>query len=307
MVSGRPGRSRIWDAVGETPLLRLARIGRDHPEVEFLAKAEWFNPGGSVKDRPALYMIRDAEAQGRLGKGKRLLDATSGNTGIALAMMGAAMGYGVTLAIPANAGAERKAILRALGAELLLTDPLEGTDGSQREAKALVDREPDAYVYLDQYNNPANVRAHYETTGPEILRQTGGALTHFVAGLGTAGTVMGAGQRLREHDPRVRVVAVEPAEPLHGIEGLKHMATAVKPGIYDPSFPDERIFVPTELAQETARRLAREEGLLVGTSSGAAMAAALRLAEGLDEGRLVVVFPDGGDKYLHDPYWEEEG
>jgi len=297
-------RPDVASLIGDTPLLRLRRIARDIPHVELYAKAEWMNPGGSVKDRPALSMIRAALASGALGPGKRILDATSGNTGIALAMIGAALGIDVTLCIPANANDVRKRTLRAYGAELVLTDPLAGTDGAQRHAKELVAAHPERYVYVDQYNSPANWRAHFETTGPEILRQLPKPITHFVACLGTTGTLVGTARRLREAHPRMQVVGVEPDSPLHGIEGVKHLGSALVPGIWDPSAADEHIFVATEVAQAFARRLAREEGLLVGTSSGAALAACLEIAGRIDNGVIVTVFPDAGDKYLEERYWE---
>lgn len=300
-----PRASRVADLIGTTPLLRLERIGRDVvPGVEILAKAEWDNPGGSVKDRAALAMLRAAETAG-LTKDRVLLDATSGNTGIALAMLGAAEGYRVSLCVPANVSPERRRILRAYGAELVFTPAAEGTDGAQRAAKALVASEPDLYWYLDQYNSEANWRAHFDTTGPEILEQTQGRLTHFVACLGTTGTFVGVGRFLRKASARVRLVAVQPNGPFHGIEGVKHLESSIRPGIWDPSLPDEHMAVATEDAQTAARRLAREEGYLVGTSSGAALDAVLRLAERIREGVIVTVFPDAGDKYLGERYWEE--
>ncbi len=294
----------VESLIGNTPLIRLSRVTSDHPGVTVYAKAEWQNPGGSVKDRAALGMVRAAEAGGVLTAGKRILDATSGNTGIALAMIGAARGIGVTLCIPSNASEARKRILRAYGAELVFTDPFSGTDAAQARAKELAAERPDLYVYLDQYNNPANWRAHYETTAAEILAQVPGPFTHFVAGLGTTGTLVGVARRLKEARPGVRVVAVQPDGPLHGLEGLKHLETALRPGIWDPSAADEHVFVSTEVAQACVRRLAREEGLLVGTSSGAALAACLEVAARIGQGTIVTVFPDGGDKYLEDRYWE---
>jgi len=290
--------------IGNTPLVRLAHIAPKGSDVGIYAKLESFNPGGSVKDRPALWMVEDAERRGLLD-GRRILDATSGNMGIALAMIGAERGRRVTLCVPANASAERKQALRALGADLMFTSPLEGTDGAQRIAKQMAEREPDEFAYLDQYNNPANWRAHYDTTAPEIVRQMGRKITHFVAGLGTSGTLVGVSRRLRENDPRVRVVAVQPDAPLHGIEGLKHMNSALVPGIWDPAAADEMLFVSTVDAQRAAKRLAREEGLLVGTSSGAAVVACLQLATRIRRGRIVTIFPDGGGRYLSERYWEE--
>jgi len=287
--------------VGNTPLLALRKLGRElSPRVSLFAKAEWFNPGGSIKDRPALQIIRAALASGELGPGQRLLDSTSGNTGIAYATFGAAMGLPVTLALPSNASSERISILRALGAELILTDPLEGSDGALLAARELAAREPERYFYANQYNNPANWQAHYLGTGPEIIAQTGGQVTHFVAGLGTSGTLTGTGRALREFNPAIRLIAVQPDAPFHGLEGLKHMPSAIRPQIYDPAFPDEIREVRTEAAHEMTRRLAREEGLFVGISSGAAALAALQLAETLEAGLVVTIFPDSGYKYLSD-------
>src|SRR5689334_8952397 len=276
-------RASVIDLVGNTPLLRLARIAPDlPPDVQIYAKAEWYNPGGSVKDRPALFMIRDGERSGRLRPGVRIADATSGNTGIAYATLGAALGYGVTLALPGNASPERKRILYSLGAELILTDPLEGMDLAIRTIRALVAEQPERYFYPDQYNNPANVRAHYETTGPEIWAQTEGRVTHFVAALGTSGTFVGAGRRLRAESPHVRLIAVQPDGPYHALEGVKHMATTeLVPGIYDPSLADEILEVSSEEAFEMARCLARVEGLMVGISAAANVAVALRVASEL--------------------------
>lgn len=294
--------------VGSTPLLPLQRLTRGlSPRVSVLAKAEWFNPGGSVKDRPALNIIRTALANGDLIPGKRLLDSTSGNMGISYATFGAALGIPVRLTIPANASAERFAILRALGAELILTDPTEGSDGAILMARQLAAEKPDLYWYANQYNNPANWEAHYKSTGPEILAQTNGEVTHFVAGIGTSGTLMGTGRYLREQSPDVQITAFEPDAAFHGLEGLKHMPTAIKPEIYDLSFADETLGIRTEEAREMVVRLAREEGLFVGISSGAAAVAALRVAEQLDEGMVVTIFPDSGDKYLSDKaLWEEK-
>jgi S-sulfo-L-cysteine synthase (O-acetyl-L-serine-dependent) len=287
--------------VGNTPLVPLQRITSHlSPGVQVLAKAEWFNPGGSVKDRPALNILRTALAEGKLAPGKRLLDSTSGNMGIAYATLGAAMGIPVTLALPANASAERIAILRALGAELILTDPLEGSDGAIQVARALAEEQPARYYYANQYDNPANWQAHYLATGPEILQQTCRQVTHFVAGMGTSGTLMGAGRFMREYNPQIQLVAMQPASPFHGLEGLKHLATAIQPAIYDPALPDRTLEIETEEAYAMVRRLAREEGLFTGISSGAAALAALRLAEELDDGVVVAVFPDAGYKYLSD-------
>jgi len=293
--------------IGHTPLIRLLRVGRALPAgVEVLAKAEYLNPSGSVKDRPALAMILDAERRGLLYQGKTILDATSGNTGIALAMLGAALGYSVTLCLPRNASAERKHILHRYCARIIETDPGQGSDGAQFEARKLFDASPGKYFYADQYNNDANWRAHYESTGPEIWEQTDGRVTHFVAGLGTSGTFTGTARRLKESNPNIRTISVEPGSPLHGIEGLKHMATAVVPGIYDPSLADARVQVETEEAQGMMKLLAREEGLLVGPSSGANVFAALRLARTLPSGSVVVtILCDGGERYLSEPYWED--
>jgi len=293
-------------AIGHTPLIRLRRVTRHLPEtVAVYVKAEHLNPGGSVKDRPALRMVLEGLRSGALREGRVLIDATSGNTGIAYAMLGAALGFPVTLAMPANASPERKRILKAYGAELILTDPMEGTDGAQRYVRELVQREPDRYFYPDQYNNDANWRAHYEGTGVEILEQTGGRVTHFVAGLGTTGTFVGVSRRLKAHNPAIRCYALQPDSPLHGLEGLKHLETAIVPGIYDPSLVDEHLTCSTEEAFEMTRRLTREEGLFVGPSSGANVAAALRIAEQLDRGVVVTVLCDTGARYLSEPFWEE--
>jgi S-sulfo-L-cysteine synthase (O-acetyl-L-serine-dependent) len=298
--------SDITSRVGNTPLLALPRLSRGlSPRVKIFAKAEWFNPGGSVKDRPALNIIQAALANGDLGTGKRLLDSTSGNMGISYATFGAALGIPVTLTIPASASPERFTMLRALGAELILTDPTEGSDGAILEARKLAAEKPDLYWYARQYDNPANWQAHYETTGPEILSQTNGEVTHFVAGLGTSGTLTGAGKYLREQLPDVNVIAFQPDASFHGLEGLKHMPSAIQPGIYDSSFADEILEVKTEDAHEMVRRLAREGGLFVGISSGAAAVAALRVANELEEGIVITIFPDAGYKYLSDKaLWE---
>ena len=292
--------------VGDTPLLALQRLSRGlSPRVKILAKAEWFNPGGSVKDRPALNIIRSALANGNLGNGKRLLDSTSGNMGISYATFGAVLGIPVTLTIPASASPERFAILRSLGAELILTDPTEGSDGAILVARQLASEKPDLYWYANQYNNAANWEAHYKSTGPEVISQTNGEVTHFVAGLGTSGTLIGTGRYLREKLPHVKIIAFQPDAAFHGLEGLKHMPTAIKPAIYDPSFADETLEVRTEEARDMISRIAREEGLFVGISSGAAAVAALRVAKQLDEGTVVTLFPDAGYKYLSDKtLWE---
>jgi len=306
LLPGKAIGQRPIDLVGNTPLLRLPNLEADLPhKVELYAKAEWFNPGGSVKDRPALAMIEEAEQGGQLAAGKGILDATSGNTGIGLALMGALKGYRVILCVPRNISIQKQRALRAYGAELVLTDPMEGTDGAQRVAKELYARHPDAYWYSDQYNNPANLQAHYRTTGPEIYKQTGGRVTHFVAGLGTSGTFMGVGRFLKAVNPSVQLISMQPDSPLHGLEGLKHMATALVPGIYDPSLADDQLEVATENAQMMVRKIAHEEGLLVGPSSGAALVAALETANALERGVVVTVFPDAGDRYLHEKFWEE--
>lgn len=300
--------SSVVDMIGNTPLLRLRRIAPDLPRgVEVYAKAEWYNPGGSVKDRPALYMIREGERSGRLRRGIRIADATSGNTGIAYATIGAALGYKVTLAIPSNASVERKRILRALGAELILTDPLEGTDGAIRTIRTLVAEDPARFFYPDQYNNPANVQSHFETTGVEIWSQTRGHVTHFVAALGTCGTFVGTGRRLRLERPNVGLVAVQPDGPYHALEGVKHLpTTALVPGIYDAALPDETLEVTSEEAFDMARCLARVEGLMVGISAAANVAAALRVARRLERGLVVTMLCDGASKYLSDRFWDEE-
>jgi cysteine synthase B len=270
-----------------------------------LAKAEWYNPGGSVKDRAALNMILDGERRGLLTKGKILIDATSGNTGIAYAMIGAQRGYRVKLALPKNASVERKQSLLAYGAELVLTDPTEGTDGAQRYVKKVVAAEPGKYFYPDQYNNDANWRAHYETTAMEIWQQTEGRITHFVTGLGTSGTFMGVTRRLHELNPAIRCISMQPDGPLHGLEGLKHMPTALVPGIYDAGVADEQVTVATEDAHAAVIRLARTEGLLVGVSSGANFHAAVQVASRLKEGVVVTIFCDSAAKYLSEEFWSE--
>jgi cysteine synthase B len=312
-VQATAGRS-ILEAIGHTPLLRLTRIERDVPGVELYAKAEWLNPGGSVKDRPAARMICEGLKAGTLTRDRRILDATSGNTGIAYAMIGAALGYGVTLCVPANITPERRRILRAYGPELVFTDPLEGSDGAIREARRRFAADPDGLFYPDQYNNRFNSLAHYDSTGPEIWEQTEGRVTHFVAGLGTSGTFVGTGRRLKELRPSIRLASVQPDSPLHGLEGLKHMESAIVPGIYDPSLADVDLQVSTEAAHAMTRRLAAEEGLLVGISSGANLAGALELlnreGSGVSEGFspvkvTVIIFPDGGERYLSESFWTE--
>ena len=290
----------VLASIGNTPLIRLRGDG-----VEVYAKAEHMNPGGSVKDRAARAMVLDGERTGRLKPGKTILDATSGNTGIAFAMIGAALGYPVTLCLPRNASPERKRTLRIYGAEVIETDPMEATDGAQRRANALAAESPDRYFYADQYNNDANWRAHFETTGVEIWEQTAGRITHFVAGLGTSGTFVGTTRRLRQMNPAVRAVSMQPDLPLHGLEGMKHMATAMVPGIYDRSLADEEVEVGTADAQEMTRQLARKHGLMVGVSAGANVFAALRLARTLPAGSVVVtILCDAGSRYLADGFWE---
>jgi cysteine synthase B len=307
-----PARSgTILDHIGDTPLVRLTRVAaatEGVPDgVEVYAKAEHLNPSGSVKDRAAWAMTLDGLRAGALTPGKTILDATSGNTGIAYAMIGAALGHPVTICLPSNASAERKRILRIHGCEVIDTDPLSGTDGAQQEARRLAARDPDRYFYVDQYNNPANWQAHFEHTGVEIWNQTGGRVTHFIAGLGTSGTFVGTSRRLKAYDPRIRCVSLQPDLPLHGLEGMKHMESAVVPGIYDPAVADEDLAVGTTEAQEMTRRLAREEGLLVGVSSGANVFGAVRLARTLPPGSVVVtVLCDAGSRYLSDRFWMGE-
>lgn len=336
----KPARGRcegavsILSRVGNTPLLRLGRIAGAFPDIDLFAKAEWFNPGGSIKDRAALAMIREGERTGALTRGRTILDATSGNTGISYAMIGAALGYRVRLVLPANASPERRRILAIYGADLVFTDPAEGSDGAIRRAREIHAADPGRWFYPDQYGNPANWRAHYDGTAPEIHRQTGGAITHFVAAVGSSGTFMGTTRRLKEIDPSIRCISVQPDGPFHGLEGMKHMESSIVPDIYDPALADEEMAVSTEEACRTVLRLVREEGLFVGVSSGAAVAACLRVAErisrgrepagsgppgALDDGRsraappparrrtvVVTILPDGGEKYLSERFWDEE-
>jgi S-sulfo-L-cysteine synthase (O-acetyl-L-serine-dependent) len=294
----------LLDLIGNTPLLKLNRLV-EKPGVEIYGKAEWANPGGSVKDRPALRMILEGERSGALTPGKVIIDSTSGNTGIAYAMVAAVKGYKVKLCVPGNASEERKRILAAYGVDLVFTDPLQGSDGAIRVVREIVAKDPDKYFYPDQYNNPANWEAHYLTTGVEIFEQTEGRITHFVAGLGTTGTFVGVGRRLREMKPDVRLISMEPDSPFHGLEGLKHLETAIIPGIYDSSIADERIEIATEEAQTMVRKLARCEGWFVGISSGANVAAALRIAETIDEGVIVTILCDDGSKYLSERFWND--
>jgi S-sulfo-L-cysteine synthase (O-acetyl-L-serine-dependent) len=295
----------VLDLIGRTPLLRLDRFIRPSSRVELFAKAEFLNPGGSVKDRAAAAILRDAARRGVLGSDTIILDATSGNTGIAYAMIAAATGYRLKLCVPANVTVERKRTLKAYGAELVLTDPMEGTDGAIREARRLHESEPGRYFYADQYNNDANWRAHYDTTAPEILEQTDGRITHFVAGLGTSGTFVGISRRLREYRSGIYLVSIQPDSALHGIEGLKHMESAIRPGIYDSTLADADVRVTTERAHALTRQLAAEQGLLVGVSSGAALAASLDLADQISEGVIVTVFPDSGTRYLSERFWDD--
>jgi len=288
----------ILDRIGNTPLLRLRMFERECPDVAVYAKAEFLNPGGSVKDRPALRMIEEGERAGALDESRVILDSTSGNTGIAYAMIGAAKGYRVRLVMPGNVSEERKQLVQAFGAEVEYSDPLEGSDGAILMARALRAATPERYFMPDQYNNDANWRAHYDGTGREIWEQTQGAVTHFVAGLGTSGTFVGVTRRLREYNARVRCISVQPAEPWHGLEGLKHMATSIVPGIYDESLADEDIGVETEPAYELARELARREGILAGHSSGATLWAVRELARRVKRGVIVTVLADGGDRYV---------
>jgi len=305
VTPGLPRTSQsVLDLIGNTPLIRLSSFEAGLRNVELWAKAEWRNPGGSVKDRPAARMIADGEQSGALTRDKIILDATSGNTGIAYAMIGAARGYRVRLCVPENVTPERKRILSAFGAEIVFTNPMEGSDGAIIRAKAMYAADPELYFYPDQYNNPGNCLAHYDTTAPEIIEQTEGRLTHFVAGLGTSGTFIGAGRRLREFKPSIRLISIQPDSPLHGLEGLKHMATAIVPGIYDPSLADEDLGVSTEEAYEFTRQLARA-GLFVGVSSGANLAGALHVARRASDALVVVVFCDGGEKYLSERLWDE--
>jgi cysteine synthase B len=296
----------VIDLIGNTPMIRLSGFEAGLRNVELYAKAEWKNPGGSVKDRAAIRMILEGERSGALTRDTIILDATSGNTGIAYAMIGAARGYRVRLCVPENVTPERKRILKAFGAEVVFTDPMQGSDGAIIRVKQMYEESPALYFYPDQYNNPGNWRAHYDTTAPEIIEQTGGRLTHFVAGLGTSGTFVGAGRRFREYNPAIRLISVQPDSPLHALEGLKHMATAIVPGIYDPALADEDIGVSTEEAFDLTRRLAKQ-GLFVGISSGANLAGALSVARKTSDAVVVVVFCDGGEKYLSERLWDETG
>lgn len=291
--------NNILDTIGKTPLFRLHKItGRINKNVKIYAKLERYNPGGSVKDRAAFQMIKDAEEEGLLADDKIIMDSTSGNTGIAYAMIAAVKGYKVKIVLPKNASPERKKIISGFGAEIVYSSEFEGSDGAINLAKEIYSRNPDKYYMPDQYNNPSNWKAHYLNTGPEILEQTKGTITHLVASVGTAGTIMGTGRALKEFNPSIRVIAIQPDDAMHGIEGLKHMESSIVPGIYDPGFPDETVYINTEKAYDMVKKIILEEGLPVGHSSGAAAIGALQVAERLKEGVVVAVFPDGGDRYL---------
>ncbi len=300
----------VLSQIGNTPLLRMATLTRELPGIEIYGKAEYFNPGGSVKDRPAFNMIREGERQGKLDHSKIILDSTSGNTGIAYAMVAAASGYQVKLCLPSNASPERKRILKAYGAEIVFTDPAEGSDGAIRKCREIFSADPERYFYPDQYNNPANWQAHFESTGPEIIEQTDGRITHFIAALGTSGTFMGVTRRMRQDLPGVKCISAQPASGFHGLEGLKHMPTAIVPGIYDPAIADENLWLDTEDAYQMVKRLAKQEGLLVGISAGGNVTAAVHVARRLHaEGRtgvIVTVLCDGADKYLSESFWDAE-
>ncbi len=306
-----PARSTdLISQIGDTPLLRMNRLARDLPGVEIYGKAEYFNPGGSVKDRPALNMILEGERSGKLTRDRIILDATSGNTGIAYSMIAAARGYRVRLCLPSNASIERKRILKAYGADVVFTDPGEGSDGAIRKVREIHGADPDRYFYPDQYNNPANWQAHFETTGPEIIRQTEGRITHFVAALGTSGTFMGVTRRLKRDVPGVTCISAQPSSGFHGLEGLKHMPTAIVPGIYDDQLADRNMWLDTEAAHRMVKRLARDEGLLIGISAGGNVTAALQLGRELHAagkpGVIVTVLCDAADKYLSESFWDEE-
>jgi cysteine synthase B len=294
----REGPFSLLTSIGNTPLIQIHPMARHLKGAQIFAKAEWLNPGGSVKDRAGLRIIEEGERSAELTPDKIILDSTSGNTGIAYAMIGAIKGYRVELVVPANISEERKKTLLAYGAHLIYTGPLLGSDGALLEAKRLYEANPNRYFKGDQYNNPSNWRAHYETTGVEIFYQSRGKVTHFVAGVGTGGTLTGTGRRLKDYNPRIKVYGVQPDSGFHGIEGLKHIETAIRPGIYDDSLLDGTFFVQTEDAYGMADRLAKEEGLLVGPSSGAALWASLRLAESIESGVVVTILPDGGDRYF---------
>jgi cysteine synthase B len=304
-VSNALGQN-LLQRIGNTPLLRFQRITRNSEGVEVLAKAEWVNPGGSVKDRAAVSIVADAMGTGKLGPGKTLLDSTSGNTGIAYAMLGAAEGFPVTLCIPGNVSAERARIVRFYGAEIVFTDPAEGSDGALCKARELAAAEPQKYFYADQYSNDANWRAHYCGTAEEIWRQTEGSITHFVAMLGTSGTFVGTARRLKELNRNIRCISLQPDSPFHGIEGAKHMPSSIVPQIYDAAVASDNLFISTEESYAMIKRLAREEGLLVGISAAAAMVGSLRVAEEIERDSVIAtIFPDGADRYLSERFWEE--
>jgi cysteine synthase B len=299
---------RSVERIGNTPLLRLERIARDLPNIQILGKAEWYNPGGSVKDRAAFNIVKEGRRSGKFTSGKTLLDSTSGNTGIAYAMIGAAEGFPVTLFMPENVSVERKRILFAYGANIIYTDPADGSDGAIRAVRELYEREPEKYFYADQYSNPANWQAHYHGTANEIWQQTEGRVTHFLSMMGTSGTFMGTARRLKELNPNARCISLQPDSPFHGIEGAKHMASAIVPGIYDPALADEDLGISTEDSYAMAIRLSREEGLLAGISAGAAIQGAMQVAKQLDpnqEAVIVAILPDSGDKYLSERFWTE--
>ncbi len=300
----KTSKTSMLELVGNTPLVKINKLTKDLQNVSIYAKLEGCNPGGSVKDRPAKQMVEDAENSGELTKDKIILDSTSGNTGIAYAWIGAIKGYKVELVMPMNVSEERKRIIRAFGAKITFSDPLEGSDGAILKSRKLLHEHPEKYYKPDQYNNSSNSKAHYLTTGREIFEQTDGKVTHFIATIGTGGTIMGTGRRLKECNPEIQVIAAEPEYPLHGIEGLKHMASSIVPGIYHEEKLDGKIPTPTEESYEMAKKLATEEGLFVGQSSGAAIWAALELAKNMDEGLIVAIFPDGGDKYLSTALWD---
>ncbi|MGC1616809.1 MAG: cysteine synthase family protein [Candidatus Acidiferrum sp.] len=299
----------VLELIGNTPLLRLSRVGNEFPNVEFCAKAEWFNPGGSVKDRPALSMIQAGLSNGALRPGKTIIDATSGNTGIAYAMIGAALGYPVKLCLPNSASHERKRILGALGAEIVITSGDEGTDGAIRRVREIVAAEPEKYFYPDQYSNPANWQAHYRTTAEEIWEQTAGSITHFVAALGTSGTFVGTARRLKELNPLIRCISLQPDAAFHGLEGWKHMETALRPSIYDDTLADENLEIGTEDAYRMVKRIAREEGLLVSPSAAAALLGCFKVAKNIAPSQhavVVTVFADSASKYLTERFWDED-
>ncbi|MFN3406334.1 MAG: PLP-dependent cysteine synthase family protein [Caldimicrobium sp.] len=295
----------IFDLVGNTPLIDLSDLIDKGSKIKLYAKAEWYNPGGSVKDRPAKEIILQAEKEGKLTPEKAILDATSGNMGISYTLLGKSKGYKVTLCLPDNASLERKKLLKIFGAELILTDPLEGIDGAINTARELYQKFPEKYFYADQYSNPANYLAHYKTTGPEIWEQCQGEITHFVAGLGTSGTMMGVGRYLKEKNSQIKLIGVQPDHPLHGIEGLKHMESALNPKIYQEELLDEQIFVPTEEAYRIVKKVLNTKGFLIGVSSGAALVGALRIAKSIKSGVIVTLFPDNGYKYLSESFWED--